>query len=425
MNVTRLVAGLVVVLGTINMARMALFMIGSDWLDISRHRRPQDQGAYWPSVTVVIPAHNEELVVLRALQSVYRNDYPWLRVIVVDDGSVDQTLSLIQRFKRRQDISNMLIVTQRNQGKAVALNAAIARADTELIMVLDADSLLNADTVSEIVRHFRDPRVVMAATNVKILRGRGALNLAQRFEYIVGHRLKRSLTAYNCEYIIGGVGSTFRRSMALDIGCYDTDTMTEDIDFTLKMIRYGDHAQKVVFAPNAITYTESVLTFRQLVRQRFRWKYGRLQAFMKNSHLFFSRHPTYDKRLTWLNLPFALYSEVTFMLEPVIIGFVAYVTIRYHTLGTIFTAYAVMTIYVALNVLAEDSNSLHQRLRLLLLAPVQYPLLLLVSAAEYWALLLVLRRLPDLLFRRQGHATWQHVERAGDADRSHLAALAE
>jgi ABC-type iron transport system FetAB permease component len=114
-----------------------------------------------------------------------------------------------------------------------------------------------------------------------------------------------------------------------------------------------------------------------------------------------------------MNLPFAVYSEGAFLLEPLVVGFVLYVTIRYQTLWTIVTAYGVMTLYVALNVLAEDSNSFRERLRLLWLAPVQYPLLLIVSAAEYCALILVLTKLPELFGQRRSDTRWQHVERAG------------
>jgi biofilm PGA synthesis N-glycosyltransferase PgaC len=276
-----LAARLVIVLGIVNLIRMALFMIGSDWQDIRRHRAARrTEGWYYPSVTVIVPAHNEETVILRAVESVYRSNYPRLDVIVVDDGSDDGTLDLVRRFQANHGQGRLRVLTQPNQGKAVALNHAIDQAYSDLVMVLDADSLLDVNAVSEIVNYFRDPAVGMVASNVKILRGRGILNLAQRFEYLVGHRLKRSLTAYNCEYVVGGVGSTFRRATAVEIGCYDTDTMTEDIDFTLKMIRYGDRSRRVMFAPHAISYTESVLTFHQLVQQRFRWKFGRLQAFL-------------------------------------------------------------------------------------------------------------------------------------------------
>jgi poly-beta-1,6-N-acetyl-D-glucosamine synthase len=406
---------LILVLGIVNLSRMAIFMVGSDWQDVHRHRkkrRPRDD-AFQPSITVIIPAHNEELVILRALESVYANDYAAREVIVVDDGSRDRTLSLIQEYKHQHQRYCLRIESQPNQGKAVALNRAIALAKSELVMVLDADSLLHPGAISEIVTYFRDPQVMMAATNVKILKGKGILNLAQRFEYLVGHRLKRSLTAYNCEYIVGGVGSTFRRSAALEVGCYDTDTMTEDIDFTLKMIRYDNRSKRVIFAPSAITYTESVLTFRQLITQRFRWKYGRLQTFRKNSHLFFSLRPEHDKRLTWMNLPFALYSELAFLLEPLVVLFVLYVVIYYQNLWTLLSAYAVMTTYSALNVLAEGSHALRDRLKMMAFTPVQYPLLLIISLAEYCALLMVIPKLPDLIARRHGDARWEHVTRAG------------
>jgi cellulose synthase/poly-beta-1,6-N-acetylglucosamine synthase-like glycosyltransferase len=209
-------------------------------------------------------------------------------------------------------------------------------------------------------------------------------------------------------------GSTFRRALAVEIGSYDTDTMTEDIDFTLKMIRDDNRSRRIIYAPSVVTRTEAVLTFSQLIRQRFRWKYGRLQTFLKNNHLFFSTSSNHDRRLTWLNLPFALYSEIAFLLEPLMLIFIVYTSIHYNNPWAFISAYAVMTSYIALNVIGEYTNPVSMRLKLLALTPFVYPLLLVVAAAEYCASLQTIVKLRDLLARRPTGAHWQHVTRAGE-----------
>jgi poly-beta-1,6-N-acetyl-D-glucosamine synthase len=205
MNVSHIVTYVIIVLGAINLMRMGLFMIGSDLHDIRRHRNTRRQRrVYEPFITVLIPAHNEAATILRALASVYENRYKHKEVIVIDDGSTDRTAEIVENIRQRYSLTSLRLIRQTNQGKAVALNQGIAQARGELITVLDSDSTLTPNALSEITTYFHDPRVVMAASNVKIMPGRGLLNLAQRFEYMVGHRVKRSLTTYNCEYIIGG-----------------------------------------------------------------------------------------------------------------------------------------------------------------------------------------------------------------------------
>ena len=114
------------------------------------------------------------------------------------------------------------------------------------------------------------------------------LGWVQRLEYAVVHRLKQGYTVFNCEYVIGGVGSMFRTSVVRACGYFDTDTMTEDIDFSMKILSvHGNFDWRIIFAADAIAYTQAVPSLRGLLRQRFRWKFGRLQAFYKHRSLFF------------------------------------------------------------------------------------------------------------------------------------------
>lgn len=413
MSLPQWVLLLFIFLGMVNLLRIGVFMIGSDWHDVKHHKqRKNTKSDFRPLITIIIPAHNEEKVILSAIQSVLANSYPYKEIIVANDGSTDATETLVEDFIPQNRSAAIRMMSQSNRGKAVALNNALQYTQGELVMVLDADSILAMNALEEVVTYFQDDSVVMAASNVKILPGKGSLNLAQRFEYLIGYRAKRASTAYNCEYIIGGVGSTFRKSAIEAVGYYDTDTMTEDIDLTLKVIKHGNIAQRVIYAPTVHSYTESVPSFSQLIRQRYRWKFGRLQAFLKNNRLFFNRQKHYDKRLTWLQLPFALYSELAFLLEPFLLGTILYFSIYYHDIRPLVSTYAVMSAYMALCVIAENSNNIITRIILLLWVPILYPLLIIISAAEYVASLRVLATLPKL-FLGHAEARWQHVNRLG------------
>jgi len=281
-------------------------------------------------------------------------------------------------------------------------------------MVVDADSLLHPQAVSNMVAHFRDRRIIAAASNVKIIPSRSILGIAQRFEYLISYRMKRALTMFNMEYIVGGVGSTFRRSMLLKVGLYDTDTMTEDIDLTVKLIRhYGNKRFRVHYAADALTYTEHVLTFKSLIRQRYRWKYGRFQTLLKNHAMFFNRSGKYDKRLTWYQLPYALFGEAVLLLEPLLVGYILYVVLRYADLTSLVSVYVIVTAFVFIMLLGEATESLKTKLGLALSLPFVYFLMYILTAVELAALVKSIKGARQLFARKQHTGAWEHVERAG------------
>lgn len=411
----QILAWLIIALGVINLLRITIYMLGADLHDRQRlamGKIPKPL-PYRPYITVIVPAHNEEQVIVRCLESIYANSYNHKRVVVIDDGSSDRTAALVRQFVRDRGIHNLKLVRQyKNRGKARSINHGLEYAWGELVMVLDSDSYLHPQALERVVEHFRDSQVVMTAANVKIIDEGTLLGLIQKFEYLIAYRMKRAQTAYNVEYIVGGIGSTFRKRVATQVGNYDTDTMTEDIDFTMKILSHGNVAQRVKYAVDCIAYTEAVPTFRQLIRQRFRWKYGRFQTFLKNRQLFWNRHHRYDKRLTMLQLPYALFGEFTFLFEPMMVLFLVTIVAAFGDFRTIMSAYIVTTLYIMLNVLGEDSETLGTRLKLLPLALIQYPLLFVLSAVEYSALMLSIAKSRQL-FRGGGDSRWQHVDRTG------------
>lgn len=412
-----ILAYLVVFFGVINLIRMAMFLVGSDIYSLLEHlkNRKQKRVLEPPTFSVVVPAHNEEKTIIRNLNSIFENDYSkkHLQVVFVDDGSTDKTLKLVREFKKRHKYKNLVIVTQKNQGKANALNNGLINYATgELVMCLDADSYIQQDALSKAARYFRNKEVVALASNVKIMPRNELLNTIQMYEYLICYQMKRAQTVFNIEYIIGGIGSTFRRSMLEKVGFYDGDTITEDIDLTMKIIRRGNKKNRVIYGADVVAYTESALTLADLIRQRYRWKYGRTQTFYKNVSLFFNYDKKYSKGLTFFYLPFAIYGDIAFLLEPLLLGFIIYITIIYGDTLTLLSAYTLISAYICMNILAEDTFTFKQKLQLLLLAPTMYVFFYLLSFVEYVALVKTIFNLKKLRKSLEDkNCSWIHIKR--------------
>lgn len=411
---------LIVIFGTINMLRMGLFLIGSDVYHLKSHlrKRKNHRSKYQPRVSIIIPAHNEEKTIMRTLDSVRQSTYPQnkLEIILVDDGSTDNTHCLARVYKFMHKTQNLKIIHQDNAGKAHALNRGIRDTATgRLIMCLDSDSLLAPNAIANAVEYFRDRNIKALSANVKIIKGNTLLNFIQRFEYIVCYQMKKAQTIYNIEYIIGGIGSTFRRSMLERVNFYDTNTVTEDIDLTMKIIGKGNKHNKVIYADNVIAYTESCLTLSALIRQRYRWKWGRAQTFYKNLSLFFNKDQRYTKLLTFWYLPFAIYGDFAFLFEPILVGYIFFITFYYRDIMTILSACIVLSVYFSMNALAEETLSLRDRIQFIITSPLMYFLFFVLSFVEYIALIKTILNIRGLSASLEDDiCNWQHVERFGD-----------
>jgi poly-beta-1,6-N-acetyl-D-glucosamine synthase len=412
-----LITAVIIAVAVINLVRMMVYLVGADIYAIRRARSKDRVSSYQPTVSLVVPAHNEGPIIERTLACLLQLDYAPLQIIVADDGSTDDTLARIHAWKMAYDFNDVIqVFTQPNGGKADALNNAIAAMATgELVMCLDGDSIIAPNAVTKSVAHFCDPRVVATASNVNILPDGTLLGLVQRYEYLISYHMKKAQNTFNVEYIIGGIGSMFRRSTLDEVGFYDTNTMTEDIDLTMKIIaRKGNTKHRVAYAHDAITYTEAVPSFRSLIRQRYRWKYGRLQAFYKNYRLFFSRDARHSLGLSWFFLPYSLVQEIMYLIEPVIVTVVVGVAIYYRSPWVLVSAMIVVSGYVIANILGTIHLSRRDKALLSLMAPTMYVFLYLLSVVEYIALLHAIVKLPRLRKSISSEqVTWKSPERAG------------
>ncbi|MCB9834723.1 glycosyltransferase family 2 protein [Candidatus Nomurabacteria bacterium] len=398
---------------------MTLFFIGSDIYEIKRifkRRKLSKVINFHPrnyQVTVLIPAHNEEAVIIRCLESVFKSEYKRIKVVVVNDGSTDQTKTLVNNYKALNKLSNLKLINKENSGKADSLNLALGNVRSALVMVLDADSIVQPDTISIAVRHFDNTKVVAAATNVRITHNLNSIvGAVQLLEFSSSFRFKRALTTFNMEYIIGGM-SFFRYKTLKKVGFFDTDTVTEDIDLTLKLVSLGNKQNRIIFAGDSITYTEGAGSFRALLKQRYRWKYGRFQTFVKNRKLFFNRDPKYSRSLAFFYLPWSLVQELISLLDPFIIIFWLVVSIYLGNYGTFRFIIIFYTVFVLLITMTEERLNLAARFRLVVYAPLGYLFFLTVGLVEYLALIRCILNYRKIVQLEQEIGGWDHIQRDG------------
>jgi cellulose synthase/poly-beta-1,6-N-acetylglucosamine synthase-like glycosyltransferase/peptidoglycan/xylan/chitin deacetylase (PgdA/CDA1 family) len=232
-----------------------------------------------PAVTVLIPAHNEESVIVQTVTSVLLSDLSDIHVIVVDDGSADKTLELLQsNFGRNEAVQ---IIHQVNRGKAAALNNALSHAHTDIVVTIDADTEIESDAIRKLLRHFSDPTVGAVAGNVKVGNRSRWLTRWQALEYVTSQNMeKRAFDLLNCITVVPGALGAWRKKAIEDAGGITADTVAEDADLTIAIRRLG---WRITYDEEAIAWTEAPETPGQLIRQRFRWTFGTLQSFWKHS----------------------------------------------------------------------------------------------------------------------------------------------
>jgi cellulose synthase/poly-beta-1,6-N-acetylglucosamine synthase-like glycosyltransferase/peptidoglycan/xylan/chitin deacetylase (PgdA/CDA1 family) len=249
-----------------------------------------------PGVTVLIPAHDEENVIVQTVTSVLLSDLKDLRIIVVDDGSTDKTGELLDaNFSREPRVH---IIHQVNRGKAAALRLAIAQAQTEIVITIDADTEVEPDAISKLLRHFSDPRIGAVAGNVKVGNRSRWLTRWQALEYITSQNMeKRAFDLLNCITVVPGALGAWRKEAIEAAGGITADTVAEDADLTIAIRRLG---WRISYDEEAIAWTEAPEKPGQLIRQRFRWTFGTLQSFWKHSGTLF--RPKYGT-LGWIALP--------------------------------------------------------------------------------------------------------------------------
>lgn len=363
-----------------------------------------------PPVSVLVPAWNEEVGILKTIQSILNTRYQNLELIVINDGSTDQTHELVTAFIKRHnaytaeaaDSAKIKYLNLPNGGKANALNEGLKYASGEFVITIDADSVMDASAIIKMLQRFGNKKVGAVAGNVIVGNRKKSIALLQQLEYLYGFFFKRADSIYGAVYIIGGAAAAYRKSTLDAVGGFDEGIITEDIEMSTRILAHGYTTR---YAADSVIYTEGPSEWKGLCQQRLRWKYGRLLTFIKHRSLFFNGRLG-KPYLTFLLLPVALYAELSLLFEAFLLvvfyGYTVY-TSDYLLLACVigFTSTLVL-----LQILFDSKARFHRNI--LCLAPVAWVLFYVIDAVELQALYRSLKR----LFKRQ-ELEWQSWSRVG------------
>ncbi len=302
----RFLEGLLIAVGAVVVLRLLLTLVVA-----RRHaRRRRDPSFSWgpevrDPVSVIVPAYNETENIEATLRSILANDHP-LEIVVVDDGSSDGTAELVESLA----LPAVRVIRQPNSGKPIALNTGVARAQHDLVIMMDGDTVFQPDTVGRLVAPFADPAIGAVAGNVKVANRTALIPRLQHIEYVVGFGIDRRVQdTLQAITTIPGAAGAFRRQAVLDVGGLSLDTLAEDTDLTIALGREG---WRVVYEERAIAWTEAPTTLTQLWRQRYRWTYGTMQAVWKHRRSLRERGAS--RRTGWLGLGHIAVFQVLFPL---------------------------------------------------------------------------------------------------------------
>jgi peptidoglycan-N-acetylglucosamine deacetylase len=272
-----------IVLGTLRLLWIACFAL--------MHRREERRrsGSAWKpqSVAALIPAYNEEAVIVKSIQALLASPLQNFKIYVVDDGSTDRTAQVVR--ETYSHTSRVCVLTKENEGKWSALNKGLEEIDAEIIVTLDADTIFDPDAVQLLLRHFADPNVAAVAGGATVGNRINLITRFQALEYVTNQNLdRRALEMVNGITVVPGAISAWRREALRAIGGYSADTLAEDADVTIRLELEG---WKVLYEPQAIARTEAPETVATFLKQRMRWMFGTLQVAYKHRAVMWQGRP--------------------------------------------------------------------------------------------------------------------------------------
>jgi cellulose synthase/poly-beta-1,6-N-acetylglucosamine synthase-like glycosyltransferase len=346
-------------------------------------------------VSVVVPAYNERATIAATVRSLAASTHP-VEIIVVDDGSSDGTSDVVHAL----DLPGVLVIRQPNAGKPAALNAGIAAARHDVVVMMDGDTIFEPSTVGELVAPFADPTVGAVAGNARVGDLKSLIARWQHIEYVMGfnidRRVQHATRAMTC--VPGAVGA-FRRSALLEVGGVSDDTLAEDTDLTIALGRLG---WRVVYQPAARAWTDAPATFGQLWRQRYRWSYGVMQSLWKHRGAVLERGaPGHLGRVGLLQT--GVFQIVLPLLAPMVDIYLIYGLIFLDPMRTLLLWAGVLAVQLTAGVVAFRLEG--EPLRGLLLLPLQQ-----IVYRQLMYAVLVQSMMSAV---SGGRLRWQKIPRAG------------
>ena len=235
---------------------------------------------YKPSVTVMIPAHNEEGVISNTVQNILNMDYENFDIIVIDDRSTDNTASVIKDLEQKYEkVTALIRAKDAFPGKSAVLNDAFKVAKGEAILVFDADATVEPDFLSKLIPYL-EPKDVGAVQARKVIRNKNVniLTRCQNNEYTMDTHFQVGRDSIKGAVELRGNGELIKRQAIEDIGGWNNYTLVDDLDMSTKLHIKG---WDIRFCPDAVVYEEGIIYLRPLYRQRRRWLEGTIRRYLE------------------------------------------------------------------------------------------------------------------------------------------------
>jgi cellulose synthase/poly-beta-1,6-N-acetylglucosamine synthase-like glycosyltransferase/peptidoglycan/xylan/chitin deacetylase (PgdA/CDA1 family)/spore germination protein YaaH len=240
-------------------------------------------------VSIIVPAYNEEVTAIKTIESLLKLDYPLLEIIFVDDGSKDATFAVVDAAFGNHPL--VKVFTKPNGGKATALNFGIERSSHEFLVCIDADTQLKDDAIFHLMTYFTDNEIGAVAGTVKVGNETNMITRWQSIEYITAQNMdRRAFDLLNSITVVPGAIGAFRKEAIFKAGGFTYDTLAEDCDLTMRILKQGYIVKNCA---EAIAYTEAPEQLGALLKQRFRWSFGVIQSFWKNRDALFNKKYKY------------------------------------------------------------------------------------------------------------------------------------
>jgi len=272
----------------------------------------------FPRISLIVPAFNEAKTIQSCVQSLQELNYPNYEVIVVDDGSTDNT------FEEASRCTGVKIIRQENQGKPKALNNGINASTGEIIVTVDADTTIDKDALGQIAKRFSsNEKLGAVAGNVKVNPERKIINAVQSAEYATGINLiRKGQSVLGCVMIVPGPIAALKREAVEKVGCFSDDTFAEDFDITAKILKAG---YRVEYEEKSLAYTDAPKNTEDLIKQRRRWYRGMMQVLDKHKDMYLNPkfgmsgvfgipNLWFDAFSPFLNIGFLLYTVLMWIL---------------------------------------------------------------------------------------------------------------
>jgi cellulose synthase/poly-beta-1,6-N-acetylglucosamine synthase-like glycosyltransferase/peptidoglycan/xylan/chitin deacetylase (PgdA/CDA1 family)/spore germination protein YaaH len=236
------------------------------------------------AVSIIVPAYNEEVTAIKTIESLLKTQYPNFEIIFIDDGSKDKTFEIVNSTYGNHP--KVKVLTKPNGGKASALNYGIGRAENDFVVCIDADTQLKDDAIYQMMTYFTDDEIGAVAGTVKVGNEINLITRWQSIEYITAQNMdRRAFDLINSITVVPGAIGAFRKSAIEKAGGFTYDTLAEDCDLTMRILKQGYIVKN---CDDAIAYTEAPETLSGLLKQRFRWSFGVMQSFWKNKNALFN-----------------------------------------------------------------------------------------------------------------------------------------